>query len=221
MPAQVCRSCHYIHNVLVSLRHSPQLKPHRWLRKPLLSTNLNLHNLNPLTKDSPVGDKLRFSDTNLFLPQILFFGDLKLHAKFPNPSTTPSGRKVCGMEKKKNNHKISGHFIPLQRLRAAHVFRSHQYIIQHPMPPFLLYPVQPKEIDLWYILFPRAKHTWPLVYILLCFDIRHVISGCFIASLLCALILHHVHNNYISCLSVIYLFPAFLILMTFDVNSHQ
>ena len=30
-----------------------------------------------------------------FLPQILFFCELKPHAKFRNPRTTPSGRKVC------------------------------------------------------------------------------------------------------------------------------
>jgi hypothetical protein len=35
-----------------------------------------------------------------------------------------SGRKVCGTEKKKNNPKNSGHFVPLQRLRAVHALRS-------------------------------------------------------------------------------------------------
>ena len=31
-------------------------------------------------------------------------------------------------ERKKNNHKNSGHFVPLQRLRAAHVLRSDQLL---------------------------------------------------------------------------------------------
>ena len=35
------------------------------------------------------------------LPQIIFFCDLKLDAKFHTPRTTPSGRKVCGTEKRK------------------------------------------------------------------------------------------------------------------------
>ena len=66
---------------------------------------------------------------NFFLPQILFFCDLKLHAKFHNPRRTPSGRKVCGGEEKKekkNYTKYSGHFIPQQRPRAAHALRSYQ-----------------------------------------------------------------------------------------------
>ena len=42
-----------------------------------------------------------------FVPQIFvdpksyFFCDLKLRAKFQNHRTTPSGRKVCGTEKKR------------------------------------------------------------------------------------------------------------------------
>jgi hypothetical protein len=65
----------------------------------------------------------------LFYPKSYFFCDLKLNAKFQNPRTTPSGRKVCGTERKeekKNNPKNSGHFVPLQRLRAAHALRSDQ-----------------------------------------------------------------------------------------------
>ena len=34
----------------------------------------------------------------LFYPKSSFFCYLKLHAKFHNPRTTPSGRKVCGGE---------------------------------------------------------------------------------------------------------------------------
>ena len=34
-------------------------------------------------------------------PQILFFCDLKPHAKFRNPTITPSWRKVSGGEEKK------------------------------------------------------------------------------------------------------------------------
>ena len=37
----------------------------------------------------------------LFYPESYSFCDLKLHAKFHNPRTTLSGRKVCGGEKKK------------------------------------------------------------------------------------------------------------------------
>jgi hypothetical protein len=47
----------------------------------------------------------------IFLRQVLFFGDLKFRAKFHNPRTATSGRKVCGTEKKKekkNNHKNYG-----------------------------------------------------------------------------------------------------------------
>ena len=56
-------------------------------------------------------------------PKSYFCCDLKLRAKFHNPRTTPSRRKVCGTEKrkerKKTNPKNSGHFDPQQRLRAA------------------------------------------------------------------------------------------------------
>ena len=71
-----------------------------------------------------MGPKKKFS-----LPKSYFFCDLKLRAKFPNPRTTPSGRKVCGgeEEKKKNNTKYSGHFVPQQRPRAAHAPRSDQW----------------------------------------------------------------------------------------------
>ena len=37
-----------------------------------------------------------------FTPNLIFC-DLKLCAKFTNPRTTPSGRKVCGPERKKND----------------------------------------------------------------------------------------------------------------------
>jgi hypothetical protein len=44
---------------------------------------------------------------------------------------TPSGRKVCGGEKKerkkkKNNHKYSGHLVSVQRLRAVQALRLDQ-----------------------------------------------------------------------------------------------
>jgi hypothetical protein len=44
--------------------------------------------------------------------------------------TTPSGRKVCGTEKKrkKNNPKNSGHYVPLQRPKAAQALRSDQNV---------------------------------------------------------------------------------------------
>jgi hypothetical protein len=62
----------------------------------------------------------------LLNPKFIFFC-LKLHAKFRSPSTTPSGRKVCGTEKRKrNNNKYSGHFLPQQRPRAAHALHFDQ-----------------------------------------------------------------------------------------------
>ncbi len=68
-----------------------------------------------------------------FYPKSYFFCDLKLCAKFHNPRTTPSGRKVCGTQerrkKKKNNPKNIGHFVLLQRLRAAHALRSDQNML--------------------------------------------------------------------------------------------
>ena len=43
---------------------------------------------------------------NLFSPQILFFCDLKPHAKFQNPTITPSGRKVSvGEERERKKEK--------------------------------------------------------------------------------------------------------------------
>ena len=63
-----------------------------------------------------------------FYPKSYFFCDLKLHAKFQNPRTTPAWRKVCGPERKENNLKNSGHFVPQQRLRAAHALRSDQFL---------------------------------------------------------------------------------------------
>ena len=62
--------------------------------------------------------------------------DLKLRANFQNPRTTPSGRKVCGTEKKerkkekKNDTKYSAHFVPKQRPRAALALPSDQLITQ-------------------------------------------------------------------------------------------
>ena len=67
---------------------------------------------------------------NFFYPKSYYFCDLKPHAKFRNPTITPSGRKVCGGENRnKNNQKYSGHFNSLQRLRAAHTLRSDQWLV--------------------------------------------------------------------------------------------
>ena len=41
----------------------------------------------------------------LFQPQILFFCDLKSHAKFWNPTITPSGRKVTTSERRRRKRK--------------------------------------------------------------------------------------------------------------------
>ena len=64
----------------------------------------------------------------VLIQSFLYFKD-KLHLSHLNsPRTTPSGRKVCGGERKKtNNPKNSGHFVPQQRLRAAHALRSDQF----------------------------------------------------------------------------------------------
>ena len=42
---------------------------------------------------------------NYFPPQILFFCDLRPHAKFQNPTITPSGRKVMAGERKREREK--------------------------------------------------------------------------------------------------------------------
>jgi hypothetical protein len=40
------------------------------------------------------------------VPQFFFiFGELGAHAKFQNPRTTPSGKKVCDPERKKERKK--------------------------------------------------------------------------------------------------------------------
>ena len=51
------------------------------------------------------------------------------HAKFQNHSTTPSGRKVCGTEGKKDrkrNHEYSGHIVPQPHHKALHRLRLDQ-----------------------------------------------------------------------------------------------
>ena len=65
-------------------------------------------------------------------PNVIFCCDLKLCTKFHNPRTTPSGRKVCSGEKKrkKNNHKDSGNFFPLQHLAVHALCLEQQYFPQ-------------------------------------------------------------------------------------------
>jgi hypothetical protein len=51
----------------------------------------------------------------ILLPKILFFSDLKPHAKFQKPKITPSGRKVKEEEeerKKAKNAINSRHLVP-------------------------------------------------------------------------------------------------------------
>ena len=57
-----------------------------------------------------------------------FFCEVKPHAKFQNPTITPSGRKVTsGEEREREKNAInSGHFVPQQCPRAAHALRSGQ-----------------------------------------------------------------------------------------------
>ena len=46
-------------------------------------------------------------------PPLIFFCDLKPHAKFQNPTITPSGRKVSvGEEEREKNAVNSGHLVP-------------------------------------------------------------------------------------------------------------
>ena len=73
--------------------------------------------------------------------------------------------------------------------------KTRTYTIRNPTSQAIthFYYVQPKEIDLCYILLPRAKlsstvnivHTCPPVYTLLCFVISHVVFVCFMLSLFC------------------------------------
>ena len=48
----------------------------------------------------------------VFDPKTYFFYDSKLRAKFQNPRTTPSGRKVCGGEKKGRKKKEKSLWTP-------------------------------------------------------------------------------------------------------------
>ena len=69
-----------------------------------------------------------------FLPQILFFGDLNPHAKFRNPTITPSGRKVTAGERRKKEREKnafnSEHFVPRQRTQAARAnYCCHPYYV--------------------------------------------------------------------------------------------
>ena len=99
------------------------------LRQLLLGEKYVAHGKN--TKKGPQGAT---GGPKFIYPKSYFFCDLELHAKFQNPSTTPSGRKVWGTERKKkrkkNNPKNSGHFVPQQRLRAAHALCSDQYALK-------------------------------------------------------------------------------------------
>ena len=54
-----------------------------------------------------------------FHPKSYFFCELKPHAKFRNPTITPSGRKVTRRreEREKNNAVNSGHLVPWQRTK--------------------------------------------------------------------------------------------------------
>jgi hypothetical protein len=56
---------------------------------------------------------LQIQPTNFFNPNS-FFCDLKPHAKFRNPTITPSGRKVTvGEEREKSKNGVnSGHLVP-------------------------------------------------------------------------------------------------------------
>jgi hypothetical protein len=113
-----------------------------------------------------------------FYPTILFFlgggglsgprlGPLWGNAceKFHNPRTTPYGRKVCGTEKKKNNPKNSGHFAPLQRLRAVHALCSDLELKLSwaaTIPSKFADPVQPQRTDpvltSWYIFLGNGPY---------------------------------------------------------------
>ena len=55
-----------------------------------------------------IGKCFKFVD-----PQFYFWGDFKPHAKFGNPTITPSGRKVTTSEDRKRKNAVnSGHLVP-------------------------------------------------------------------------------------------------------------
>ena len=59
------------------------------------------------------------TDTFLLIGPV--FCDFKPHAKFQNPRTNPSGRKVSDPEEgeKKNNPKNSGHYVPAAKPKGS------------------------------------------------------------------------------------------------------
>ena len=60
-------------------------------------------------------------------PKSYFLCDLKPHAKFENPRTTPSGKKVTGGERKREKTQlIEATTLCLQHPRAAHTTCSNQ-----------------------------------------------------------------------------------------------
>jgi hypothetical protein len=73
----------------------------------------------------------------LFSSRILFLYELKLCAKFHNPRTTHSGRKVCGGEEKKENiTKYSGHFARTKNIH--YIYLSKDEKIKKPSGYFFL-----------------------------------------------------------------------------------
>jgi hypothetical protein len=96
------------------------------------------------TKKGPLG--------LFFTPKLFFFVQ-----NFITLGHNPSGRKVCGMEKKKekkNNTKYNGHFIPQQRPRAAHALRSDQKFCSGIMQLF-----QKHMLMVTGVLAPVSEHT--------------------------------------------------------------
>ena len=67
----------------------------------------------------------RGSPKFLFTPNLTFLCDLKPHAKFRNPTITPSGREVTTSEeerekkKERKNAVNSGHLVPWQHTQAT------------------------------------------------------------------------------------------------------
>jgi hypothetical protein len=51
-----------------------------------------------ILKNAPQGASVEGSDF-IFNPNSYFWGDLKLHAKFHNSTTTPPGRKIYGTDR--------------------------------------------------------------------------------------------------------------------------
>ena len=114
----------------------PNLFPARNLifLQPLTPCQISKPSHNPFLLEKPL-KKLTLQEGRgtpiFFAPILILFCDYSLCAKFQNRSINPSGRKVYGTKRKKNNHKKSGRFVLQPRQRAAHSLRSDQKFVSY------------------------------------------------------------------------------------------